>query len=181
MCNRRMKLVSISITPDAAYPGMWRVDFSDGRLSDMLNLSRAKAIASNPTKSYACSTTVRFSESPATLVAPGEKTSLRRKLAPYGRLTVRSSGYSARGQLFEGAIDGRHIVTGSNQPLLSACRALLAEGVDPAATIAMRHAGREHDALVATVRTAAKLSVSKGAAFVTHFADRFPPRLAAAA
>jgi hypothetical protein len=152
-----------------------------GYRSDMLNLSRAKAIASNPTKSYACSPTVRFSESPATLVAPGEKTSVRKKLALYARLSVRPSGYSARGQLFDGTIDGRHIVSGSNQPLLSACRALLAEGIDPATRIAMRHAGREHDALVATVGTAAKLSVSKGAAFVTHFAEWFPPRLAAAA
>ena len=28
--------------PDAAHPGMWRVRWPDGRLSDMTNLTRAK-------------------------------------------------------------------------------------------------------------------------------------------
>jgi hypothetical protein len=30
------------LQPDAIYPGMWRVRWPDGRLSDMVNLSRAK-------------------------------------------------------------------------------------------------------------------------------------------
>jgi hypothetical protein len=34
---RRPKLM-----PDAAQPGMWRVRWQDGRLSDMTNLTRAK-------------------------------------------------------------------------------------------------------------------------------------------
>ena len=34
---RRPKLM-----PDAAHPGMWRVRWPDGRLSDMTNLTRAK-------------------------------------------------------------------------------------------------------------------------------------------
>ena len=37
---RRPKLV-----PDAVYPGMWRVQWPDGRLSDMANLTRAKDAA----------------------------------------------------------------------------------------------------------------------------------------
>jgi hypothetical protein len=35
------------VKPDLTHPGMWRVQWPDGRLSDMTNLSRAKdAIAS---------------------------------------------------------------------------------------------------------------------------------------
>lgn len=34
-----------SVVPDAAYPGMWRVQWPDGRLSDMANLTRAKDAA----------------------------------------------------------------------------------------------------------------------------------------
>jgi hypothetical protein len=37
MSPRRPKLM-----PDAVYPGMWRVRWPDGRLSDMTNLARAK-------------------------------------------------------------------------------------------------------------------------------------------
>jgi hypothetical protein len=33
------------VVPDKKYPGMWRVRSSDGRLSDMLNLTRAKDAA----------------------------------------------------------------------------------------------------------------------------------------
>jgi hypothetical protein len=32
----------LSVVPDAAYTGMWRVAWPDGRLSDMVNLTRAK-------------------------------------------------------------------------------------------------------------------------------------------
>ena len=37
MKHRRPKLV-----PDSTHPGMWRVRWPDGRLSDMTNLTRAK-------------------------------------------------------------------------------------------------------------------------------------------
>jgi hypothetical protein len=30
------------VVPDATHPGMWRVRWPDGRLSDMTNLTRAK-------------------------------------------------------------------------------------------------------------------------------------------
>jgi hypothetical protein len=33
------------IVPDGRWPGMWRISWSDGRLSDMVNLSRAKDAA----------------------------------------------------------------------------------------------------------------------------------------
>ncbi len=34
-----------SVVPDAVYPGMWRVQWPDDRLSDMANLARAKDAA----------------------------------------------------------------------------------------------------------------------------------------
>jgi hypothetical protein len=42
--------------------------------------------------------------------------SCRRKRRPIGRV------YSSRGQLFDGAVDGRLVVARSTQPLLDACR-----------------------------------------------------------
>jgi hypothetical protein len=35
----------VTVVPDATYPQMWRIRYSDGRLSDMVNLSRAKDAA----------------------------------------------------------------------------------------------------------------------------------------
>jgi hypothetical protein len=35
----------LQVVPDATYPGMWRIRHSDGRLSDFVNLSRAKDAA----------------------------------------------------------------------------------------------------------------------------------------
>jgi hypothetical protein len=35
----------LHVVPDATYPGMWRARYLDGRLSDMVNLSRAKDAA----------------------------------------------------------------------------------------------------------------------------------------
>jgi hypothetical protein len=37
-----MKQRQPKVMPDAAHPGMWRVRWPDGRLSDMTNLTRAK-------------------------------------------------------------------------------------------------------------------------------------------
>ena len=37
-----MKQRQPKAVPDAARPGMWRVQWPDGRLSDMTNLTRAK-------------------------------------------------------------------------------------------------------------------------------------------
>jgi hypothetical protein len=43
-CARRGRLSprKPKVVPDAAHPGMWRVRWPDGRLSDMTNLTRAK-------------------------------------------------------------------------------------------------------------------------------------------
>jgi hypothetical protein len=35
----------LRVVPDATYPGIWRVRWPDGRLSDMVNLTRAKDAA----------------------------------------------------------------------------------------------------------------------------------------
>ena len=34
-----------TVVPDSQWPGMWRIAWPDGRLSDMVNLSRAKDAA----------------------------------------------------------------------------------------------------------------------------------------
>lgn len=39
--------VLAALEPDAVYPGMWRISFPDGSLSDLTNLTRAKDAAEN--------------------------------------------------------------------------------------------------------------------------------------
>jgi hypothetical protein len=68
--------------------------------------------------------------------------------------------YSTRGQLFDGKVDGRIVVKRSTTPFCAAARVLLAEGVDPATKLVMRHEGSPHDALRSTVGVAAKLTVA---------------------
>jgi hypothetical protein len=40
------KLTGAEVLPDGRYPGMWRIHY-EGRVSDMVNLSRAKDAARN--------------------------------------------------------------------------------------------------------------------------------------
>ncbi len=68
--------------------------------------------------------------------------------------------YSTRGQLFDGKVDGRTVVKRSPTPFCAAARVLLAEGVDPATKLVMRHEGSSHDALRSTVGAAAKITVA---------------------
>ena len=42
---RHGRSVLLHVVPDARWPGMWRIRRHDGRLSDMLNISRAKDAA----------------------------------------------------------------------------------------------------------------------------------------
>src|SRR5215470_2073014 len=63
---------------------------------------------------------------------------------------------------FRASFDGRVLVEASATPFLDAARFLAAEGVDPATRIVMRHQGKDYDALVSTVGTAAKLTVEEG-------------------
>jgi hypothetical protein len=41
----RSQVPILHVVPDAIQPGMWRIRFPDGALSDMVNLSRAKDAA----------------------------------------------------------------------------------------------------------------------------------------
>jgi hypothetical protein len=76
---------------------------------------------------------------------------------------------SGRGLLFDAQLEGeeRVLVRRTHQPLLDACRVLVADGVNPATQIVMRHVGSQTDALVSTVGGAAKLRVKE---------DGAPPR-----
>jgi hypothetical protein len=87
----------------------------------------------------------------------------------------------ARPGRFDARLAGsdQYLVEGSRTPFCDAARALLAAGLaDPGDTLAMRHAGSEHDALRARVGVAAKLTVDETAGngtprFVRHRPDRF--------
>jgi hypothetical protein len=70
---------------------------------------------------------------------------------------------SGRGLLFDARLEGeeRVLVRRTHQPLLDACRVLVAEGVDPKTRIVMRHVGSQTDALITKVGAAAKLSVKE--------------------
>jgi hypothetical protein len=58
--------------------------------------------------------------------------------------------YSTRGQLFDGRIDGHSVVKRTATPFCTAARVLLAEGIDPATRLVMRHEGSANDALRST-------------------------------
>ena len=55
--------------------------------------------------------------------------------------------------------DGRLIAGSWRQPFLYGARTLRGAAFDPGAVLILRHAGREADALTATIRTAGKLYV----------------------
>jgi hypothetical protein len=61
---------------------------------------------------------------------------------------------------FEARVDDRLLCT-SRQPFLDAVRILLAEGVEPATPITMRHERTGTDSLISTVGKAAKLTVKE--------------------
>ena len=56
---------------------------------------------------------------------------------------------------------GERLMTTSHQPFLDSARVLLAEGVDPATPLIMRHAGSQTDSLKGPVGAAAKLTVKE--------------------
>ena len=71
--------------------------------------------------------------------------------------------HSTRGQLFDGAVDGRRVVARSPTPFTDAARVLLAAGEDSTRPLVMHHAGSAHDALRSTVGRAAGLTVAESA------------------
>ena len=78
--------------PDAARPGMWRVRWPDGRLSDMTNLTRAK-------DAVAC-----FMET--------EERRQRGRHSPLGgRLCVKTGELGARAPVKNAAEEGRAVST----------------------------------------------------------------------
>ena len=42
LCYGQRKSALLHVVPDKTYSGMFRIEFPDGRLSDMVNLTRAK-------------------------------------------------------------------------------------------------------------------------------------------
>jgi hypothetical protein len=38
-------MIRVTMVPDPIHPGMWRLHYSDGHVSDMVNLSRARDAA----------------------------------------------------------------------------------------------------------------------------------------
>ena len=68
----------------------------------------------------------------------------------------------ASGGRFRALLDGCPLTT-SRTPLLTAARALLAEGADPETELVMTHAGSPSPAMRTTVGEAAALMISEGA------------------
>src|SRR5262245_45037284 len=66
----------------------------------------------------------------------------------------------AKSGRFEARVGDRLLCT-SRQPLLDAARIMLAEGVDPATPLTMRHERSSTDSLSSTVGKAAKLTVGE--------------------
>jgi hypothetical protein len=64
-----------------------------------------------------------------------------------------------RAGCFAARLGQRLLVAASRQPFLDSARVLVADGVNPDTTIAMRHRGADHDALRARLGTAAALRV----------------------
>jgi hypothetical protein len=73
-----------------------------------------------------------------------------------------SKAYSTRGQLFDGHVDERLVVSRSTQALLDVCQVLAGDWVDRSMRVVMRHEGQDCDALRSTVGAAAKLTVEEG-------------------
>ena len=89
---RRLSPRKPKVVPDSAHPGMWRVRWPDGRLSDMTNLTRAK-------DAIAC-----FMETE-------ERRQRGRHSPPEGRLCVKTGEMPARGAIVPA--DGEHRVVAS--------------------------------------------------------------------
>jgi hypothetical protein len=89
-------------------------------------------------------------------------------------LVVTPTGHSARGQLFEGHVDGRRITHGTTTPLLAAARALLMEGVDPKTRLVMTMRGEKTPSAMASVGVAAKLTVKDNKSGAPRFAKWEP-------
>jgi len=137
------------IKPDAVYPNLWRVHYPDGTVSDLLNRIRALEAV----RIFENGGITRGAASPPDVVIPADALVL--VVTPAGACGQR------HGQIFNAHLGDRLIVR-SGQPFLDAARILIGEGVDPDTTMVIRHDGSKVDSLVATVGTAAALTVDEG-------------------
>jgi hypothetical protein len=78
-------------------------------------------------------------------------------------LVVSVAPVAGRPGYFTARLGHRMLVAASRSPFVDSCRTLLARGVNPDTTIAMRHRGADHDALRARLGTAARLTVEESA------------------
>lgn len=70
--------------------------------------------------------------------------------------------YSARGQLFDGRVDGVLVVGRSTQPFLDGAREMLARGYAARERLIMRHLDSGVDALISSIGYAASRTVAEG-------------------
>ena len=136
------------IVPDSKYPNMYRIVLPDGRLSDMLNLSRAK------------DTAARFEHiapAPPPPLITGPRIDIT--ISPCLKKAMMGGGKVHRDE-FNTYLGDRLLCSSSRTPFVDAARALIAAGHDPEATLVMRHRGSNHDALWAKLGYAATLTVS---------------------
>jgi hypothetical protein len=94
------------------------------------------------------------------IVDPDGRKVSRKALPEFQGNPGKGFAYSTRGQLFDGYVGERLVVSRSSQPMLDACRVLATEGVDPSAPVVMRHKGQDHDAPQSTIGKAASLTVT---------------------
>jgi hypothetical protein len=139
------------IVPDEKYSGMYRVRYADGSLSGMLNLARAKdALTSPRTTSGRCRPNRNFAAGgPEILIT----------VAPHLESAMMGGGLVHRDK-FEARL-GDRLLCVSATPFLKAARALIAEGADPDATLVLRSAGKDYDAMRARLGVAAARTVSE--------------------
>jgi uncharacterized protein YbjT (DUF2867 family) len=95
---------------------------------------------------------------------PAVTKSERAVLQPLVRQRDQVAASRRSAELLAALRDSRLIAVSWRQPFLYGARALRGAAFDPGAVLILRHAGREADALTATIRTAGKLYVASPAA-----------------
>ena len=146
------RFTGLVVCPDPKWPSMWRIHYG-GRISDMVNLARAKDAA---VSWVGGGKGIRWERRGTLAEGSSKPTATSAAPSPRGMLIVVKE-YKRRG-LFDAYFDGRWLCR-SHAPLLSAARVLLAEGIPPETPIMMRHQGSETISLRSTVGGAAALVV----------------------
>lgn len=76
------------------------------------------------------------------------------------RITIEPTRFESRGQLYCVLYDGSTLIEAAREPLLEACRALVAEGVT--GRVEMYRPGKTHPDMRADIACAARLTVKEG-------------------